>query len=551
MPRHATRALARALVTLAGVPILAHAQDVSRIVAATVYDDSALVERQLRTPGGTRHLQVDCMPPGFRTDTLQIDGDPSVHLGDVRTEPVAGDAALACARGPVDGRIRALEDQKAALKSQSQADDLTLDYLRRWNGGATDAASANAHAPAPARAMPAADTLRRSALELMADQSRLAHQVADLDRQLAELEKATRHTPTPGGWTTLRFDLSTRAAAALRLRYEVPNAHWQVGYRAALDTATATLRLERQAEIWQSTGEDWTDVALTLSIGRASQATQPKAPNSWNLKPPERVYAPGSAGLNQSVQRVEITGSSISPFWSLPESPAAAPAIDTTPVVGIKVEERDWQTLFHTTQPLTMASDGQPHMLALDALALPVQVRVQVVPLHDLSGYVLADAPTPAGSWPDGKVQIWRDGSLIGDARDWSPLGDDGRLSLFFGRDDRIHVSVQRPPSMSLAVGLFGSQKQQSWGSVFVLANKHSTPQTIELVDPAPVSTEESVKVVSTYDPAPTLTNWQHKPGVNAWTLQLAPNQTKQVSVSQQVTFPKDTRIRDLPSIAP
>ncbi len=144
-------------------------------------------------------------------------------------------------------------------------------------------------------------------------------------------------------------------------------------------------------------------------------------------------------------------------------------------------------------------------------------------------------------------MQIWRDGSLIAQASDWSPEGDDGRLSLYFGRDDRVRVSVQRPSSMSIAVGLFGSEKQQSWGSVFVIANGHTTPQTIELIDPAPVSHAETVKVASKYDPAPGVTDWQHKPGVNAWTIQLAPNQTKQVSVSHQVTFPKDVRIRNLP----
>ena len=550
MIRTSLREFASAVFLLACAPFAAHGQDVSRVVAATVFDDSVLVERQLKTPGGTRHVQVACLPPGFQVDTLQIDGDASLRVGDVRTEAVTGDDALACGRGPVDGRIRAIEEQKAALKSQSSADDMTLDYLRRWNGSA-DAAPA-ARASAPARTLPAADVLRKSAIDLLADQSRLAHEVADLDRQLAELQKST-HKTASGNWTTLRLDLSTAGPATLRLRYQLRSASWQLSYRASLDTAASTLHIERQAEILQSTGEDWTDVALTLSIGHLDRPAHPaRQPDSWNLTPPERMYAnvtggSSGAGAATTVQRVEVTGSAMSPYWTLPESPAAAPRIDTTPVVGIKVEERDWQTLFHTTQPVTMPSDGQPHMLALDALAVPVQVRVQVIPLQDLTPYLLADAPTPSGSWPDGKVQIWRDGSLIAQAMDWSPDGDDGRLSLYFGRDDRVRVSVQRPPSMSVSIGLFGSEKQQSWGSIFVIANGHATPQTIELIDPAPVSHNEAVKVASKYDPAPTAIDWRHKPGVNAWTIQLAPNQTKQVSVSHQVTFPKDTRIRDLP----
>lgn len=77
------RLLGCATALFAGAPFAAQGQDVSRIVASTIYTDGAVVERQLRTPGGTRHLQIDCMPPGFSAATLQIDGDPGVHLGDV------------------------------------------------------------------------------------------------------------------------------------------------------------------------------------------------------------------------------------------------------------------------------------------------------------------------------------------------------------------------------------------------------------------------------------------------------------------------------------
>jgi len=546
MTKQCTRALACVATLFATAPFVAHAQDVSRIVAATLYIDSAVVERQLKTPGGTRHIQVECMPPGFRSATLQIDGDPSVHLGDVRTEPVTGVDAAACARGPLDARIRALEDQKAALQAQSRADDLTVDYLKRWNGGA-GAAPPVAHAPATDRTMPAADSLRKSALELLNDQLRLAHQLADLDHQLAALQKSAHAVKAGGTWTTLRFDLSTATAGTLRLSYQMPDASWRVGYRAALDTATSTLHLDRQAEISQGSGEDWTDVSLTLAMSRVNRRSSPMEPDSWTLQ----VRKPASSSsLDQSradMQRVEVTGGRTSRFANLPEAaPAVAPALDRTPVVSMGAEERDWGTLFHASQPVSLPSDGQTHTLALDSRTLSVQVRLQAVPLHELAAYLLAEAPTPAGIWPYGKLQKWRDGTLLDTEDDWSPTDSD-HLALYFGRDDRVRITVRRPASMTSSTGLFGSQTQRSWGSIFVVSNGHATPQALELVDMAPVSQDESVKVVSKYDPAPTTTDWQHKPGVNAWLLKLAPNQTQQVSVSQQVTFPKDVTIGNLP----
>ena len=534
------RACAGAL--FAGASFGAHAQDVSRIVAATIYNDTAVVERQLKTPGGTRHVQVDCMPPGFKASTLQIDGDPSVHLGDMRTEPVTGDDALACARGPLDARIRALDDQKALLQAQSHADDLAVDYLRRWNGGAAE--PAGAHPANAGQAMPGADTLRKSALELMTDQLRLARQLADLDRQIATLQKATHQAATKGNWSTLRFDLSTTGAATLRLSYQAADAHWRLGYRAALDTARSTVQLDRLAEIAQGSGEDWTDVALTLALRHVHNTSAPNAPETWNLN----VFKPSSVS-GSSLQRVEVTGSRIDRFSILPDAMPETPAVDRTPVVSMGAEESDLGTLFHASRPFSLPSDGQMHTLALDSRTVPVHLRLQAVPLHELAAFVLAEAPAPAGIWPFGPLQKWRDGALIDTEEDWSLEndGDVNHLAIYFGRDDRVRITVQRPAGMTAATGFFGGQTQQSWGSVFVVTNNHTTPQTVELLDMAPVSHDESVKVVSKYDPAPTLTDWQHKPGVEAWTLVLGPNQAKQVSVSHQVTFPKDTQVRTLP----
>ncbi len=526
------RACAATIAAGACAPFLAHAQDVSRIVAATVYTDSAVVERQLKTPGGTRHVVIDCLPPAFDARTVQVDGDASVRLGDVRAEPVTGDAATACQRGPADARIRALEDQKAAIDAQSHADDIALDYLRRWNGNAPEPAGAHA-------AGPAADTLRKSALELMTDQDRLRHQAADLARQLDALQKSTHRSAMAGNWTTLRFDVSTAAAGTLHVRYQVPGAHWRMSYRAALDSATSGVRLDRQAQVTQGSGEDWTDVALTLSTGSARQHAAASLPDAWTLAPYKAP--PTSAG----VQRVELTGSAMPRERLAPAEPATE-AIDRTPVVSLGVEERPWETLFHASQPVTMPSDTQSHTLPLDTRLLPAQVFVQLIPAQEPVAYLVAEVPRQAGAWPSGDIQVWRDGAMISTDATW-PLWDDDRMMLTFGRDDLVGVTIQRPTSMTVATGFFGGRTQRSWGTVFVVTNRHATPQKVQLIDASPVSEDESVKVVSTFEPAPTLTNLDDTPGVDAWVFTIGPHQSQKIGVSQVVTFPKDARIRNLP----
>ncbi len=554
--------LACALAALAATPLATHAQDVSRVVGATIYTDGAVVERQLKTPGGTRHIEIGCMPPGFDVSTLQVDGDPSVRLGDLRTEPVTGDDALTCARGPLDARIRALQDRKAALDAQSRADDIALDYLRRWNGGGAEPATA--HAPsAAARPGAAADGLRQSALELMTDQGRLKQQATDIDHQLATLQKSVHRAGTPGNWATLRFDLSTAAATTLRVRYHVPDARWRLAYRVALDSAKSTLHIDRQAEISQGSGEDWSDVALTLSMDRNQADGGWGMAESWAVDlqhgtPMGSIAASLTGGqprerLDKNVQRVAITGGGMPHFPGIahatrPDSGTDTPTLDHAPVLGMQADERVWDTLFHASQRVSMPSDNETHTLALDTLDLPVQLTLETQPQQDTNVYLIATAPRPAGLWPRGNVQLWRDGALVDKFEDVSLIGDD-RLELSFGRDERIAIAVERPKAMRASEGFFGSQTRLAWGTVFVVTNRHPTAQKVHVIDASPVSRDTELKVESKFDPAPGETDWRHKPGVNAWTFDLAPNQAQRLSVSQALTFPKDSTVTNLPDI--
>ena len=71
-------ALAALLCLHAGA---AGAQDGTHIVAATVHPDSASVERELKVPGGTRHIAIACMPAAVDVSTLQVDGDAQLQIG--------------------------------------------------------------------------------------------------------------------------------------------------------------------------------------------------------------------------------------------------------------------------------------------------------------------------------------------------------------------------------------------------------------------------------------------------------------------------------------
>ena len=135
-----------ALLCSAAAPVLA--QDSSRIARVTVYPGSATVERVARVPAGARSLTLACLPASLDAQSLQINADPVVRVGEFNVLTEDRDVVSACA-SPLDGRIRELEDQIAGVKAEVSALQLVDSYLRSVAGS---------HVPddaAPARSTPA------------------------------------------------------------------------------------------------------------------------------------------------------------------------------------------------------------------------------------------------------------------------------------------------------------------------------------------------------------------------------------------------------------
>ena len=178
-----------ALLLVAAWP--AQAQDTSRITRVTVYPGSATVERVAKVAAGARSLTLACLPASLDAQSLQINADPAVRVGEFNVLTEDRDVAAGCA-SPLDGRIRELEDQIAGVKAEASALQLVDGYLRsvaQAGAGPDAAASANtaprAATPTPAQITATAEVLRKSGQ----DSAARAHQ---LQRKQEALELALK-----------------------------------------------------------------------------------------------------------------------------------------------------------------------------------------------------------------------------------------------------------------------------------------------------------------------------------------------------------------------
>jgi len=267
------------VLSLAGAaPVLAAEMDVrSAIDAVTVYPDGATVTRLITVelPAGDTTLIARDFPPGLDPASLRVEGESGAALtiGAIDARPPRAERPVIAPETEL--RIEALRDERQGLDDRIAAETARKVFAQRFatnvpmglgeKGEARPLSEWRAAFAAVAEETATADNAIREA--------RLRQR--EIDRELARLESVLKANPPRK--TEVRVDLAAGAPArsVLRVSYTVPGARWAPLYDARLDSGSRerkpALELVRRAEIVQQTGEDWSDVALSVSTVRTAK----------------------------------------------------------------------------------------------------------------------------------------------------------------------------------------------------------------------------------------------------------------------------------------
>ncbi len=504
----------------------------SKISQVLVYPGGATVERVAKVAAGSQTLKLSCLTTRFDLDSLQLQGDAGTQIGDVSVQTMARESAPECASSPLDARIRELEDKQAAIKAEIDAQDLVLGFLKNIGGGNGAASQANIGSTA--------ESLRRSGLDAMQRQHQLLRKKQlieqDLSPLLAERERLIKANPQV---RQLQIRLAAPQAGELRLSYRLTQAGWTPVYRAHLDTNKAQLRLERQAQVAQNSGEDWVGVKLRLSTVQPRQNTGITPPRPWTLDILPPIQPQQEMQMLQA-PRAMAAAAAPPPFIPPPEFNVAAPEAR----FDVSVFQGTFSAEFAVPGLASIASDGQRVGYSLGSELIEAQVWRRVQPQQEAQAYLLAELARPAGSWPSGSLQLFRDGDFVGNSH--LNMGSEERLELFFGRDDMLRVKAEPEQRGGANAGFIGVRAEQKISRAFVIENLHKTPVQLQVLEAAPVAHHEDIRVQTSFKPEPSDASWKKQPGVVAWTLPLEAGKTLRITADYLISFPKDARISGL-----
>ncbi|GAA3502864.1 mucoidy inhibitor MuiA [Streptomyces prasinosporus] len=366
------------------------------VTAVTCLEDRAHVERAvtLDLEAGTRRLRLGPVSALAVDRTLhaELTADHPATVLDVRIvrswtprgpRPSDDDSALR-------HRVTTLEAERLALGQRRDRLHARLDLLGRLAADllreiGEGAGSGETERARWTRELDRVDGERDSHAErLRAVEARLAA----LTAELSEAQRALQLSETEPAELVGHVELTVRASAAgparLRLSHLTPCALWRPAYRAVLDGDSLTL--DTDAMVWQGTGEDWSDVRLTLSTARSARATEPPRLGEDRLTLQDRSPA------ERRTVHVELREEEIADL---------GPA----PVLGLPgVDDGGEVRVLHSPAPVSVPADGRAHRVPLSSFTTAASSEYacspelsplvsQVVRFDNRSGHALLAGP--------------------------------------------------------------------------------------------------------------------------------------------------------------
>ncbi|MFD0340051.1 mucoidy inhibitor MuiA family protein [Streptomyces sp. NPDC127117] len=363
------------------------------------------------------------------------------------------------------------------------------------------------------------------------DQERDAHseqlraveaRLSDIAVELGEARRAMQLAEEEPAELVGHVELTVESAAAgpvgLRLSHLTPCALWRPAYRAVLDGDSLTL--ETDAMVWQRTGEDWSDVRLTLSTARSALATDPPRLGEDRLALKDR-----SAAERRTVD-VELREEEIADL-----GPAA--------VLGLPgVDDGGEARVLRTPAPVSVPGDGRAHRVPLSAFTTAARSEyacspelsplvTQVVRFDNGSGHALLAGP----------VDLVRGSGFSGRGTlDFTAPGAPAELA--FGSCDDYRV-VRRSEESRDSTGI--TQRTVVTRTVRLHLSRFSAPgehdeRVVVLRERIPVSEVSAVEVrlhKNSCSPAPDTVDTE---GIARWDIPLPPGSHRTVTLAYELS---------------
>lgn len=522
-------------------PIAIHAQQEQKVQSSirdiTLFLNKAQITRTVQhtLASGRTDLVIQGLTPQLDPNSIQVAGKGNLiilgtsHRLNYMTE-----------RGRSKG-LQALKDSAAFCQRNIQTQQAAKSVLEREEQMlmANQKISGNNQNLTVTELRAMSDFFRSRLTEISGARAKADDQIRNWNDRLARINKQIQEQDELGRRNTSEIVVSLQSEkggqALLEITYIVGNAGWNPIYDIRSTGTKENLSIDYKANVFQTTGEDWENVRLTLSTAN---------PNLGGVKP---QLDPWSLDLQEPVRAMAAPVRKRELMMRSDNMAAAAPAeMDDVDVQSLAEMVTMVQTTLNVEFKIailqTVRSANKPVLVDIRKETVPASYEYSVVPKLDKDAFLMARIT----GWESlnllpGEANIYFEGTFVGKTTvDPASLRD--TLSVSLGRDKRIVVEREKIKDMSSRKVIGSSQRETAAWQISV-RNTKSEAVRIVVEDQLPVSRNSQIEVLNT-DPGGAKSDAVS--GKLEWQLNIPPGETKKVTFRYEVKFPKDRFINGL-----
>ncbi|MFK4810964.1 DUF4139 domain-containing protein [Devosia sp. ZW T5_3] len=347
-------------------------------------------------------------------------------------------------------------------------------------------------------------------LSILTEQGQLVTIRLRADAQLDILDPAVRESLRQAvlvsgqgrvaGMRSIKIGLDGSGPREVRLDYVVPAPVWKTAYRLILD-AEGTARLQAWAIIENASGDDWSDVELTLSSGAPVTLAQRLYQRYWHQRPEVPVFAQTIAApapdryRETEAEQAFYSGAEMVTADAMrlgsASLPASAPISPSAPVAVAEAVDGANAATYLLPMPVDLASGETMSVPFIDAQLTAERISLfqpERGEVHPIATLRLEN--TTGSSLPPGLVTVYapQEEGYAGDAQLANvPPGESRMIS--FAADRKVEVTTEYGDSQTiyratLADGVLRVTGITRTDTSYAITGAQDAPRTVVIEHP-------------------------------------------------------------------
>lgn len=367
----------------------------------------------------------------------------------------------------------------------------------------------------------------------------------DIEVVKKELASLSRQRKKRKNVIEIVFNANNDQRIRIEAGYLVQNAYWQPLYKATVPADLGPVNLTLFSKILQKSGEDWTDIDLSVSNVVPLKGSSLPKPFSWILdidRPVPKPYRSKGMALEEAVVAQSTADKEAGEF--------SGKAVSQEPADFVSAQKKELPLSFEYRMPRKLSIESKDKFTLLPLLTKELKgdyvhhTVPRITPVAFLVCRTTADKEVMAG-----QMNVHFGSHFVGKTfLSEKKAGDVFDLNLGIDREIKVKREKVRDKIRETFFGKFErSTIVRDMAFKVVVENLKSKPVTIQVLDSIPVSRTDKVKVEDIrMIPEPSEQNYQNREGVMFWSFVAEPGEVKEVDISFTVSYPKNEPVRGL-----